>query len=341
MLARTNAAVCCSCATVAITSTTTATTTIIIIDHWPPPPSLTTHRHCCHRTDTQSLFWPSRICNLFTTVVPTHTDNFDTDEGLQDRYRSPWGTVRLGRIFEDLDALAGTIAFEHCMPHSPSLHIVTASVDRIQVHRRADITRKMQVAGRVVWTGRSSLVIEMTASEPPQTQTASAAAATASAAASGPGKAVSGGALESTANVGDNGSGLLLKAGFTFVARDRDTGKPRFINPIDLRTSDEHAVFARHAARANERRERRAAKGAGSAAEAADELADELYSRARRVMALPALAPPDVIMLGETAQSNNFICQPQVRQIANSRKPFLCVCVCVCDHHAEPFFIQR
>ena len=216
------------------------------------------------------------------------------------------------------------------MPHSPSLHIVTASVDRIQVHRRADITRKMQVAGRVVWTGRSSLVIEMTASEPPQTQTTSAAAATAGAAASGPAKTVlSGGALESTAFVGDSGSGLLLKAGFTFVARDRDTGKPRFINPIDLRTSDEHAVFARHAARANERRERRAAKGAGSAAEAADELANELYSRARRVMALPALAPPDVIMLGETAQSNNFICQPQVRQIANSRKPILSGYVCV------------
>jgi hypothetical protein len=29
------------------------------------------------------------------------------------QYRNPWGFVRIGRILEDLDSLAGTIAFSH------------------------------------------------------------------------------------------------------------------------------------------------------------------------------------------------------------------------------------
>ena len=29
------------------------------------------------------------------------------------QYRSPWGSVRVGRILEDLDSLAGYIAYDH------------------------------------------------------------------------------------------------------------------------------------------------------------------------------------------------------------------------------------
>lgn len=33
------------------------------------------------------------------------------------QYRSPWNEVRLGRLLEDLDAMAGYIAFTHrCLP---------------------------------------------------------------------------------------------------------------------------------------------------------------------------------------------------------------------------------
>jgi acyl-coenzyme A thioesterase 9 len=39
---------------------------------------------------------------------------FSTDGSLRESYRNPWGAVRLGRVLEDLDSLAGNIAYEHC-----------------------------------------------------------------------------------------------------------------------------------------------------------------------------------------------------------------------------------
>ena len=76
----------------------------------------------CTNTNTTNTNTTNANANTNTNNQQQHetTDDFDTDEGLQDRYRSPWGTVRLGRIFEDLDALAGTIAFEQHAPLCPT-----------------------------------------------------------------------------------------------------------------------------------------------------------------------------------------------------------------------------
>lgn len=38
---------------------------------------------------------------------------FASDAVLREEYCNPWGKVRLGKLLEDLDSLAGTIAFEH------------------------------------------------------------------------------------------------------------------------------------------------------------------------------------------------------------------------------------
>ena len=38
---------------------------------------------------------------------------FSTDSLLYETYRNPWGQIRLGKVLEDLDALAGNIAFFH------------------------------------------------------------------------------------------------------------------------------------------------------------------------------------------------------------------------------------
>jgi acyl-coenzyme A thioesterase 9 len=48
--------------------------------------------------------------------------------------------IRMGKVLEDLDAFAGSIALEHCkdtkgVPPPPYVAIVTASVDRIVVRR--------------------------------------------------------------------------------------------------------------------------------------------------------------------------------------------------------------
>jgi hypothetical protein len=38
---------------------------------------------------------------------------FTSDRMLLELYRSPWGYLRIGRLLEDLDSLAGSIAFSH------------------------------------------------------------------------------------------------------------------------------------------------------------------------------------------------------------------------------------
>lgn len=51
----------------------------------------------------------------FTEVVLP----FSKDESLREQYISPFGHVRIGRLLEDLDALAGNVAFHHCDDNNP------------------------------------------------------------------------------------------------------------------------------------------------------------------------------------------------------------------------------
>ena len=54
----------------------------------------------------------------------------------------------MGRLIEDLDALAGNIAFRHCrVPGQTPPNLVTASVDRIQQTHRANLTDDMSISG--------------------------------------------------------------------------------------------------------------------------------------------------------------------------------------------------
>ena len=91
---------------------------------------------------------------------------FANDEDLCDAYRNPWGFARLGRVLEDLDSLAGNIAFDHCddadVTTRPQL-LVTASVDRVRLLRPLALSEDLVLSGAAVWAGRSSLVIRMEA----------------------------------------------------------------------------------------------------------------------------------------------------------------------------------
>jgi len=100
-----------------------------------------------------------------TSVVYGFSD--PTNSLLVDHYRNPWGFLRVGRLLEDLDALAGTIAFEHCRVDDPLVldqHLVTASVDRIRYTHRPNLKDDIKLSGQVTWVGRSSMEILMRAS---------------------------------------------------------------------------------------------------------------------------------------------------------------------------------
>ena len=84
---------------------------------------------------------------------------FAEDPLLQETYRNAWGQVRFGRILEDLDALAGNIAFAHVL--NPTVNIVTASVDRIDLTTAPSLENNQHLQGKVTYVGTSSMEIRM------------------------------------------------------------------------------------------------------------------------------------------------------------------------------------
>lgn len=49
--------------------------------------------------------------------------NFSSDNALREQYRNPWNHIRMGKLVEDFDALAGTIAFKvHFLLFFPKLN---------------------------------------------------------------------------------------------------------------------------------------------------------------------------------------------------------------------------
>jgi acyl-CoA hydrolase len=106
---------------------------------------------------------------------------FDTDESLRDLYIDHIGGVSIGKLFEDLDAMAGNIAHTHCNdndPNTPPLSLVTASADNIALAKKICLEDKLVITGmislhsslplifqlyaiagvgQVIWVGNSSL----------------------------------------------------------------------------------------------------------------------------------------------------------------------------------------
>lgn len=208
---------------------------------------------------------------------------FSSDLELVDQYRNPWGRARVGRILEDLDALAGTIAFGHC-GGNPDLQLVTAMAERIKMIKSNDLSADVELSGKVVWVGNSSMEIQM----------------------------------EARSLVLDAGTELAdpwLAASFTFVARDKNTGKGRHINALVPETEAEVELFKKGAAKAACRKKQRKSERGGHA-EQITKAAENLIRVSRQAQDLPALADPNTIMLSETAMNNHFICQPQQRNTA-------------------------
>jgi acyl-CoA hydrolase len=172
---------------------------------------------------------------------PTRTSirySFSADENLLEAYRNPWNAVRVGRVLEDLDSLAGNIAFSHCddadRATRPQL-LVTASVDRVRLMRALKLEEDVILSGAVAWVGRSSMVIRMEAwpadhPDAPQSEETNV--------------------LRETTIVGKEGyapgSGPSLSADFTFVARDAVTNKSAAVNPLVPDCDATQTLFAQH-----------------------------------------------------------------------------------------------
>ncbi|KAJ6390089.1 hypothetical protein OIU77_024330 [Salix suchowensis] len=88
--------------------------------------------------------------------------SFSSDYILREQYRDPWNEVRVGKLLEDLDALAGTISVKHCSDDDNTtrpLLLVTAAVDKIVLKKPISVDIDLKIVGSVIWVGRSSIDI--------------------------------------------------------------------------------------------------------------------------------------------------------------------------------------
>ncbi|KAI3685283.1 hypothetical protein L6452_34524 [Arctium lappa] len=242
-----------------------------------------------HSPVTNAL-WQARSGTTTTSGVTGKTPSlsrttilypFSTDYVLREQYRNPWNGVRIGKLLEDLDALAGTISFKHCFNHAGmanSLLLVTASVDKMVLKKPILVDTDLKIVGAVTWVGRSSMEIQLQV-------------------------------IQETSDPLDS---QALVANFTFVGRDSKTGKSATINQIMPETEKEKLLW-QEAEERNASRKKRRAQLKNVECEREAERINALLAEGRVFLDMPALADRDSILIKDTCLQNALICQPQQR----------------------------
>lgn len=235
---------------------------------------------------------PSQVLAKNSEVQMVHYP-LSTDHELRENYRSPWGYVRMGKLLEDLDSLAGNLAFAHCddgLPETRPPLLVTATVERIRLTRQMPIDGgDLTLSGRVIWTGSSSMDIQIQCHQ---------------------------GAI--TPN---------LSAIFTFVARDPLTHKSTKINPVLPDSNEEHKLFEEREGINQMRKALRTSPNAGLGLEgvgpgtatpaAVNKWIDQVLTESQILSELPSLASSNVVRMADTKATNLFCTQPQHRNLSN------------------------
>ncbi|XP_027092080.1 acyl-coenzyme A thioesterase 9, mitochondrial [Coffea eugenioides] len=212
--------------------------------------------------------------------------NFSTDYILREQYRDPWNEVRIGKLLEDLDALAGTISVKHCTDDDSMtrpLLLVTASVDKMVLKKPISVDIDLKMAGAVIWVGRSSIEIQLEVTQP-------------------------------TDGKSDAAESVALTANFIFVARDYKTRKAALVNRLSPETEKEKMLYEAAEAR-NQLRKRKRVVDRKEIQNGEFGRLEALLGEGRIFCDMPALADRDSILLRDTRLENSLICQPQQRNI--------------------------
>ncbi|PVU90998.1 hypothetical protein BB561_004605 [Smittium simulii] len=140
---------------------------------------------------------------------------------LYEEYVDFAGFTRIGKILQDLDRLAGAVAYKHTSDQHGNISnitIVTAAVDRIDIIGSLECNVNYKASGVVSYVGFSSMEISLKLEK-------------------------------ALASVDDSSPNEKIKytpvmfARFTMVARNKDTGKAIQINPLRLESHDEKKLF--------------------------------------------------------------------------------------------------
>ncbi|KAG8481357.1 hypothetical protein CXB51_026275 [Gossypium anomalum] len=211
---------------------------------------------------------------------------FSSDYILREQYKNPWDEMRMGKLLEDLDALAGTISYKHCRNDDGATRpilLVTASVDKMVLKKPIRVDFDLKISGAVTWVGRSSMEIQMEVTQ-------------------------------STPDSPDPSDSVALVANFTFVARDSKTGKSAPLNQILPETEHEKLLWKEAEERNKMRKQKRVAEKKDVDNRDEDRL-NALLAEGRVFCDMPALADRDSILIRDTRHENSLMCQPQQRNI--------------------------
>lgn len=177
--------------------------------------------------DGDSKLPPRRMADSFCQVYLP----FATNLALREEYVNVFGGLRFGKFLEDLDALAGSIAYAHCevtqvpdkldqpttkpnaVGEAPRNVIVTASVDRLDLLSDVKRTDDIRMGGKVTSVGKSSMEVTIRIEKALPSETGSASWA------------------------------LVAVAKFIMVARDPKTQKAVFVNPLIIETEEEKLLY--------------------------------------------------------------------------------------------------
>ncbi|KAJ3045266.1 Acyl-coenzyme A thioesterase 9, mitochondrial [Rhizophlyctis rosea] len=208
---------------------------------------------------------------------------FKSDPQIREEYINPYGNIRAGKILENLDALAGSIAYLHCDDNSEDTHpltIVTASVDSIDMTRSVPPDADFKLSGFVTHVGSSSMEISMKVETVPDGET-------------------------------------ILSALFTMVARNPETYKAEQINRLVVETEEEQKIIDAAGERKNFKQLARQADLTRRPPSVEEMyLIHNMYLKTRNLDA--AHLPDDAIFMKDAKQQSLIMCMPQDRNIHNN-----------------------
>ncbi|KZP19840.1 Thioesterase/thiol ester dehydrase-isomerase [Athelia psychrophila] len=144
---------------------------------------------------------------------------FKSNTALLDSYTNASGGIRVGKLMEHLDSLAGSIAYKHLLGptvsalgpvHERGFYLVTASVDRLDMLAPLYPVRDIRLSGQVIHTGRSSIEVAVR--------------------------------MEALGADHAEGEKTIMLGRFSMVCRDATTHTARAVNPLLISTPEEDAL---------------------------------------------------------------------------------------------------
>ncbi|KAL7750838.1 hypothetical protein RI367_003795 [Sorochytrium milnesiophthora] len=275
-------------------------------------PKAKTYTVLPHRTDLTSRLWLSRYDKnnedfkameakssgvdwKHRIVLKKMSDSyveeflpFKSNPQVREEYINFYGSIRIAKILEDLDAMAGQIAYIHCddgTPDTPPLTLVTASVDRMDLLKRPSADEDLKLSGCLTFVGHSSMEVSINVQE------------------------VDGSVVKAP----------IMSAKFTFVARDPRTNTAVQVNPLVLQNDTEKMLFAM-GADLKARKKQAAESALGKTPPTSEErlLIHDLWLQSKKYTDSKAPLPTHSAWMKDTQLSSVVITQPQDRNIHNN-----------------------